>query len=378
MNGTGGQLSDFGEWWKDPKKHYKRLYHWLPYLRQIDANLGGRRSLRYFTLCARAMIDVFMLVENKLLRVDGNSRIHGVQFCECNPDYFIEIRDILAREDSGFFGMLERVALFGDTDYTAQFATLADIAHERAAEGEGLRGERDELLREKETSLMFQQSFPYDFVNLDFCGYYYSPPEVFRITETVTRFLEWQSRTGAGAEPVVVNDFILSVTCRYDARFPKEAEAFLADIVRANCVAFAQYAELIRTSRAMSVDGWIALDGQDLFLAAWPKHVAESASKIGWKTEVVDYVYYERTDAGKGPYIIVCLVARFTREASPDYLPAALYALEEDNRKLIPEISQKSAEGRKLLENLERIRRLRNEVARKRGTAELPDIVWAD
>src|SRR5712691_2981119 len=72
-----------------------------------------------------------------------------------------------------------------------------------------------------QTHLQIAQSFPYDFVNLDFCGYYYpQPPNVLRINETVERMLRWQAAavgpTGANpANPMALSQFVLSVTCRY-------------------------------------------------------------------------------------------------------------------------------------------------------------------
>jgi hypothetical protein len=54
------------------------------------------------------MIDVFLLVEEGLLRIDpDDNSINCVQFCECDEDQFVEIREMIAKEDAGFFGDLE-------------------------------------------------------------------------------------------------------------------------------------------------------------------------------------------------------------------------------------------------------------------------------
>jgi hypothetical protein len=373
---TGGEtLSSFDKWWDDPKKHFKRVHCWLPRLKEVVKNLGGR-GLRYFTLCARPMIDVFMLLDDDLLLMNMENRaIGGVQFCEVDEEKYVEIVDMLVREDSGFYGKLEDVALFEDDDYTKDFKSLQEIEEEREREGEALPRDRSERLRLKATALMFEASFPYDFVNLDFCDYYFQrPPEVFRIDDTVGRFLDWQRRKSIGAEPVSVNDFILAVTCRYDESFPQQAETFLGELVQDNCKKWSQYDEAVRKSKGMSVDEWIGAHSEDLFFAAWPKHIAHKASGFGWNSEIVDYVYYQRPADGKGPYVMTCLVMRFTRNLVATDLDAALYAIERDNRKEIPEIPWGSDDGKSLWAHLERVRKLRNEQAKRRGRVELPEI----
>jgi hypothetical protein len=377
MDQPGGKkLSDFGKWWSDPKKHFKRLNHWLPHLRQTAANLNGHRGIRYFTLCARPMIDVFMLVADNILKIDEvGHTIRGVKFCECVPDHYIEIREMMAREDAGFFGKLEDVALFTDDAFTETFKTLDEIS--MALEEDEARPEDEiERLQKKRIFHFFQTSFPYDYINLDFCQYYYpQPPDVFRINETVGRFLEWQRNESSDAQPVAVSDFILAVTCRHDSLFPKEAEDFLLGLVTENYDASTEYREQLRSSRSVeAVDDWLKKDREDFFLAAWPKDVARLAKERGWKTEILDYVYYQRPADESVPYIIVCLVLRFSLEVTtPDYLPAALFALDQQNRKLIGEIDPKSTEGIELKRSLEGILIIRNDQARRVNQVELPE-----
>src|SRR6266480_2308894 len=105
----------FDKWWNDTKKHHKRLKHWLPHAKGLAERLEPVRGLRYFTLCARSMIDVFMFLREGLLSQDPeNYSISSVQFCEFVPDQFAETRDLIAREDAGFFGRLEQIVLFHD------------------------------------------------------------------------------------------------------------------------------------------------------------------------------------------------------------------------------------------------------------------------
>jgi hypothetical protein len=52
-----------------------------------------------------------------------------------------------------------------------------------------------EKLLLKRTHFNVRSSFPYDFINLDFCQYYYPrPPGMLRVNETVDKILDWQRR----------------------------------------------------------------------------------------------------------------------------------------------------------------------------------------
>lgn len=368
-------MPEFDKWWDDLKKHKKRVQHWLPHWKALAARVGDHRPVRYFTLCSRSMIDVFMLVREGLLRVDPDSNsISRVQFCECDSDQFGEIREMIAREDAGFFGQLEDVILFRNDDFTAQFPTRESIAMK--LEDVGLEiGKLDRLLL-KRTHIDVRSSFPYDLVNLDFCQYYYPhPPGMLRVNETVEQVLDWQRRRSDDGEDVHVEEFILTVTCRYDVEFPTEAEARLTELIRNNCTTSPRYKEEVEKTRGTAqVEEWIGKDREDLFFSAWPKEIARLAKEYGWSMEVLDYVYYRRVGDGNNPYVIACLVARFSRSnLIPDYIPTALFALNPENRKFIAEIDRDSPEGQQLLENLGNIVAVRNEQARLRHRSELPN-----
>lgn len=369
-------MPEFDKWWNDTKKHHKRLHHWLPHWKGLAGRIGDGRRIRYLTLCARSMIDVFMLVREGLLRFDPvNHSIGSIQFCECDSDQFVEIRDMVAREDAGFLGRLEEVVLFNDDDFTAQFPTPESIALK--LEDERLQNDYPKIdrLQLKRTFHNVRSSFPYDYINLDFCQYYYpEPPGMLRINQTVERILEWQARPSEDGEQVRLNEFILAVTCRHDSDFPQQAEMRLAELIRANCAASEEYKNGFEQSRrATQIDEWARNHKEDFFFAGWPKDIAHSAKDRGWTMNILDYVYYRRMGDEQNPYVIACLVARFTQGTHmSNYLPAALYALRMENRKLIGDIDRESNEGKALLENLAQIVAVRNEQARRKQCPELP------
>lgn len=368
-------MPEFDKWWDNLKKHKKRLRHWLPHWKDLAARIGDDRPVRYFTLCSRSMIDVFMLVGEELLKIDpGNHSINRVQFCECDQEQFGVIREMVAREDAGFFGRLEDVVLFKEDDFTAQFPTLESV--NLKLEDEGLQHDLEDKLLLKKTHIYVRSSFPYDLINLDFCQYYYPrPPGMLRINETVERLLEWQQRTSEDSEDVHLEEFILTVTCRYDVEFPKEAEKRLTELIQNNCTTSQKYKDEVEKTRGNArVEEWIDKDREDVFFSGWPKDIARSAREYGWSMEVLDYVYYQRVGDENNPYVIACLVARFSRSnLIPDYIPTALFALHPENRKFIDEIDRDSTEGQQLLESLGNIVAVRNEQARLKHRPELPN-----
>jgi predicted DNA-binding protein len=283
---------------------------------------------------------------------------------------------MIAREDAGFFGRLEDVVLFEEDDFTGQFPTLESI--DAKLEDQGLERELDKLdrLQLKRTFFNVRSSFPYDFVNLDFCEYYYPhPPGMLRVNRTIERFLDWQGRTSEDGENIQLGEFILAVTCRYDVDFPGEAEARLKELIRNNCRTSAAYKEQVEETRGTAeVERWIEIDQEDFFFAGWPKDIALSARNRGWSMEILDYVYYRRKVGQDDPYVIACLVAKFVR-SNPvrDYVATALFALDKNNRQLIDEIDRNSSEGQHLLQNLSGIVALHNEQARLKQRPELPD-----
>jgi hypothetical protein len=371
-------MTEFEKWWNDPKKHRKRCEHWLPHWRMLAAKIESTRSIRYFTLCARSMIDIFMLVSEKILSIDGDSHsIPSVRFCEREQEQFVEIKDMVAREDAGFLGQLEELVLFKDDDFTAQCPTPASIAAKLEDEHLQEDYERIDRLQLKRAHFGVMASFPHDLMNLDFCDYYYpDPPDMLRINETIKRILDWQRRPSEDEEAVELDEFVLAVTCRHDSNFPEQAEDRLAALIDDNCTSFPEYKrQLLETRGAERAQDWIGIDKQDFFFAGWPKDIALSAKEYGWSMEILDYVYYTRTgDHDGNVYIIACLVARFARaKTKSNYLPAALFALDVKNRILIDDVDPNSQEGRQLLADLEKVVKVRNEQAERMHCPQLPD-----
>jgi hypothetical protein len=366
---------DFDKYWNCLKKHRKRAEHWLPCARELSRLVGDSRAFRYFTLCARPMVDVFMLARDGVLAHDGSyGAISDVVFCEINQEHYPEITEMVGVEGAGFLNRLETLVLFEDTVYSAQFPTLKSIDLE--LEIEGLQTELRELLLLKRQHLEFSEKFPFDFLNLDFCDYYYEPPGIFRINKTIDKLVELQRRQGEDVKghPISVNEFALAVTCKFDSNIPSEAFTRLQNLVRENQDQHKSYLDAVQESRGTTQpDVWRKKDDFDFFLSSWPKEIIRTAHNHGWQLEIQDYVHYGRVGDRNNPYQIVSIVCRFRRAASTArYLSESIRMLNKESRLFIDEVDRVSAVGRDLLADLEEIVAVRNERAKRIGRIELP------
>src|ERR1700722_6662915 len=167
----------FSKWWPCPKKHLKRTEFWLKRARELKKSLGDKRDFRYFTLCALPMIDVFLLAKEKILsRDEKTGRFDSLAICEYEPVHVPILKELIGNEAAVFEGSLEDMVLFEDTSFTQQFPDLDSIERYKTEKGLKIPETRRALLDRKTRHLQFQTIFPFDFLNLDFCEYYYPKP----------------------------------------------------------------------------------------------------------------------------------------------------------------------------------------------------------
>ena len=280
----------FGKWWPCLKKHCKRVNYWLPEAKRLHAKLNGR-TFRYFTLCARAMIDVYMLVKEDVLQFDSpNRRVPGVCFCESSAGMIPEMKELLGVEESAFFAKLEDLVLFQDTAETQSLTTLDELSAYVEREGESITDGIAAGIESKRRHLQFQRLFPFDFLNLDFCDRYYgNPPDVLRVHETVGRILKWQGSTGIlpSGERFTVDRFALAITCRVDQAIHPEAIIRLRRIVEENRDGHRDYCSDLDALGRQHIDQWAKKDPLDFFMAAWPKEIARLAALTSWDIHIL-------------------------------------------------------------------------------------------
>ncbi len=368
----------FGKWWPCLRKHYKRTHVWLPRAKSLLEQLQHERQLRYFTLCARSMIDVYMLVKENILPLDDETRrIDGVWFCESDEQIFPEVKELIGVEESGFLAKLENLVLFEDIEETKALDSLEHLYGFLEERGEGLGEDVLRKVEEKRSHLLFRQLFPFDFLNLDFCDPFYpDPPDIMKIHETVGKLLDWQRQTSTSASGASFSAkrFVVALTCRFDSTTPVAALERLRRIVKANSEQHAEYRAALSQRSVDDIASWSTTAPLDFFMSAWPKEIAKLAQQKGWDITVHDHVHYERQGDSGVKYEIVCLVVEFVQTSlCKTYLDAVTKCLEQSARTSVPHFEAASGDGIALASDLQKIVKIRNQQAENFARAVLPD-----
>lgn len=367
----------FGKWWPCLRKHHKRLTVWLPHARRLRAALKNR-SFRYFTLCARPMIDVYMLVKEKIVELEPKTRrVQGVSFCECDHEIFPEMIELIGVEEAGFLAQLEDLVLFADIPETQTLDSHIALTQYLEEGGEGIPEAIRAKVQEKMRHLNFQRLFPFDFLNLDFCDRYYGdPPDVMKIHATIDKLLDWQRRPGqtTSGKEFGAERFVMAITCRVDLKTPPEARARLKQIVAVNSDENEGYREALVARSIGNLESWATQDPVDFFMSAWPKEIARLAKNKSWDITVHDHAFYDRQNEKGETYHMVCLVVEFTPTLFCEtYLSAVTKCLDAAQRKFIPRFDDAETEGKKLVASLRLIVALRNKQAKAFARDLLPD-----
>src|SRR5258706_8404245 len=120
---------------RDTKKHFVRKNGWLPVVQAYSE--ARDRRVRYLTLCSKEAIDVrYFAQQGCLYRNRDRNQYPSLSFIESDPQDYATIAETLGKPRFSALGRLEDIVL--------------DAGHESHAE--------------------FIETFPYDVVNLDFCG----------------------------------------------------------------------------------------------------------------------------------------------------------------------------------------------------------------
>jgi hypothetical protein len=361
--------TQFTPYWDCPKKHSKRTRYWIPNAKRLRSQIRSR-PFRYFTLCSIEMIDVFCLVRERVLHYDDSlKRISHVKFCEREEMVVPHIREFIGYEDSDFKGSLEDIVLFADSPDTQLLTNRSEIELYLDTRGESVEALMREKLLLKRERIRLEESFPFDFLNLDFCDKYYpNPPDTMRINATINGLIGWQNRhiqTEKGSIPL--KRFLLSVTCRHDDQLSDEAYERLGTIVRNNKNRFKTYRDALNEDQTRNdINGWKQQNPFDFFISAWPKDLLNIMERHQWETNIVGVAYYDRhgIDTGR-PYIMVLLLCdcrRSTVSIASTHESQSLKLLDQANRDKI-EINPESAEGRSIKSHLKEIVILRNKQA---------------
>lgn len=319
-------------------KHCARYYGWLPASKAYQKQIK-RKSLKYFTLCAKEAIDVFMLELEGVLSRDANKKLPNVIICEkCQRDA-AEILELVRPplKEAILVGELERILTFQDTEETRGLSPNEDVRDRR------LRM----LLRIKGLSERLQQYFPFDIINFDPYGNLLNPDDEANrlLYQSFERIFEFQRS---------IDSFLFLVTTPISAIHSGFQFRFESDF-QSNVSTYPE----IRSVLLSSV-GTIAYDkiheNKRIALGFAKSIVMLVARSKGWNSEHKGIYIYQNKDSRK----MLSSVVQFSRaDTAPD---PSVYV--EDVVRVIEQMPKyysykDSLENREVKEHLKRIKEYR-------------------
>jgi len=142
-------------------KHCARYYGWLPAGKAYQKGLGRnpKKSIKYFTLCGKKAIDIFMFEMEGVISRDKNRTLPHVIICEENGRDALEILELVRppQKEAIIIGPLEKILTFEDNEHTRGHSPDDDIRNRHIRE----------MVRIKGLSQRLINFFPFDIINFD-------------------------------------------------------------------------------------------------------------------------------------------------------------------------------------------------------------------
>lgn len=296
---------------KDQPKHYVRVNGWLPAaLDQLNLTEQCNRRLQYFTFCAANAIDVFLFLNNGLLRRDPETGIiENTYFCEKKPVEFSRITQLIGGSEPGFLGDFTDMILFEDDALTSGLDYLDEaIRHPRPVR---------QRLAVKRAHERFRKLGPIDILNLDICGTFF-PPDVGMqspMLRAVDRLLQWQARSAQTDQ--TFRSFTVFFTTHVESGLVNDdAMAVMIDVLNDNQNRYPSFEDrFCRRFGTTDVAQIASARLLDFYSVALPKTIVSVGFDNGWIAKPKFSGFYRRTREENGTpastYEMFCWVVRF-------------------------------------------------------------------
>ena len=318
-------------------KHCARYYGWLPASKAYQGQIK-KNSLKYFTLCAKEAIDVFMLeLEGVLLR-DQNRKLPDVVICEKEPRDAAEIFKLVRPplKEAILIGELEKVLTFQDTEETRGLSPDEDVRDHRIRR----------LLRIKGLSERIKEYFPFDIINFDPYGNLLNPDNKANILyQSFERIFELQKS---------INRFLLFVTTPITYIHSNFQYQFRSDF-ESNISRYPEIQDTLLSSLDTTV--YDEIDETKRIALSFAKSIVmRIARSKGWDSEHKGIYIYQNRDLRK----MLTSVVQFSKaHAAPNesiYVKEVIRAIEQMPEYYSYDDSLKNQEVKKHLERIIRFR----------------------
>jgi hypothetical protein len=361
---------------RDPLKHYVRRYGWLGAAKEQKHAIRKRSKripLRYFTFCAAAAIDVFMLEREGILeRSAQTGRLESVYFCEQDINQFGIIADLIGSPENGFRNPFERIVLFKEDEETEGKTLEGELEEDQPYDPE-VR----EKLRCKDEHYRLRNAFPFDIINLDVCGGPMFPPGqrvIAPLLRSIVQILEWQTESRFPINDRECNQFTLFLTSHvHPNRTNQEAVKQLENRVIENINTNVGFGSAFFNRYGHNQTNRLVHENfAEFFCLALPKFMIDRALyDYGWQVTCGPTYLYNRDDIwdANRPYQIMHTVSVYKRipgfrerldDRSPEQYTQSVSQLVNDGVEWVDSVMDPDTE-RKLQEDLKEIIEFRDQ-----------------
>lgn len=261
-------------------KHCVRYYGWLPASKALK-ELIEDKPIKYFTLCAKQAIDVFMLeLEGVILR-DQNKKLPNVIICEEKERDAAEILKLVRPplKEAILIGKLEEILTFQDTIETRGLSPDEDVKDYKIRN----------LLRIKRLSERARKYFPFDLINFDTTGNLLNPiQENNKLYQSLNKIFELQKN---------INSFLLFITTPiYDIH--PNMKSRLKIKFEGNISLYTKIRSALHSS--FGTTSYYRIDWKKRIAISFAKSIVISAAKSqGWKHKHCGIFLYESLNRKK-------------------------------------------------------------------------------
>ena len=302
------------DWDTDVVKHYVRRFGWLPAASdQFAASKNANRDPRYFTFCASNALDVFLFLNEGVLKRDPETDVvSNTYFCEARPDEFNRISQLIGAHEQGFLGEFHDIILFEDDNRTLG----KDINDDK----QRFSGEVRRRLNTKERHQNFKASIPFDVINLDVYGAFFPPAGgvTSPMVRSIRKLLELQSAAAEAYDNF--RSFTLFLTAHVEAgKVNDEAFEQLVKMVERNRDTYSGFADALNSRFGTTDVTQIAYDDfSGFYCLGLPKLIVGEAFDRGWSVDPKFSGLYKRLRTTSGgdlsdPYAMLAWVGKFER-----------------------------------------------------------------
>ena len=357
---------------RDLLKHYVRRYGWLGATKQQKHAIRGRSKsipLRYFTFCAEAAIDVFMLVHEGIIeRSEQTGRLEGVYFCEQDDSKFGIIADLIGSPAQGFPGPFEKIVLFEDDEETEGRTLEDDLPYTSDS--------LNKKLRYKDAHCRLRKAFPFDVINLDVCGVMFPPRKEIMapLLKSIIQILKWQTESRFSINNRECKQFTLFLTSHIDQddtnpEVIKQLEKRVNDNISMNKDFQSAFFNRYGHDQACRL---ACEDFAEFFCIALPKYIIHTALyQFGWEiTSGPTFLFNRDYRREKKQYQIMHTVSVCERipnfqqrldVPNMDQYTRLIIQLAEVEFKRVDDVIKDPVINQELQENLDQIIKLRNQ-----------------